>query len=390
MGFLKTAQVPVRQTESPAFNLSNPYHFTFLKGGTSFVGTDKPLFQKQIKAAKILQPCLHLNEGRGLKFLSFDFDTKDPAVHAAVWAKFSGWAIVFKSPSGNVKALVPVSGYADKELGLEERRAYITATLERLGISHICIPDLSAGALNLCFVSEEAYRAMQGYWADGQPVLTREQFERVVPKLAPVAASPAAPVVQPKFQYFQVTKDTFTPSLMYYIKRTTRGTQFRLKLVQILVATWNLAGTTQGFGLSSKVLAEQIGCSHTFILNELQELQDRKLLECCDEEHCYVGYKAKAKSYVALGALEQEINKHKKEGGKRIGRLPESIADGNWFYSIQVYVNKFNNLESFLAWIGTVPGAHLKDRHQKAVSWGRIHFRNKRLRGLYDHTEEGS
>jgi len=392
MGFIKGLKKQATPTEQPTLSLNNPYHFVFTKAGTQFVGTDKPLFQKQLSAEKIRQPILHLNEGSGLKLVSFDFDTKDPAVHAAVWANFAGWAIIARSPSGNIKALVPVSGYASKELSLEERRAYITATLKRLKIDHLCIPDLSAGALNLCFISKDIYRAMRDYLADEMPIMSRQQFQDSLPKDSIPGENTDLIVKQtqerPKFQYFQATRDTFNPTLTRYIKRTARGTALRLKLVQILVATWGLVDATDGFGLSSKVLADQIGCSHTFILNELRILQELKLLECQDDTHCYVGAKAKAKTYLADGALEQEVKKEKATKGTRVGRLPTQIADGTWHDVILKYLWKFKDIHTFRAWITNIPGYHIGDRPRKAESMARCHFRKQHLKGLGDCNED--
>lgn len=165
---------------------------------------------------------------------------------------------------------------------------------------------------------------------------------------------------QYEFTIYDGPIEALGPEIRRYIGRS----RVREKLVRCLVYRTGLI-KDEGFCLSSIMLGRQLGVQQGSITKALKHAQAVGLLEVIDDSF-RTGSEARAKRYVALGALRDEIT--------RLAPVkpivaPEAIEDGTWDEELFDLAQRYYRrpADEFLEAVRGIPGWNLKDRCTKAI-----------------------
>jgi len=149
----------------------------------------------------------------------------------------------------------------------------------------------------------------------------------------------------------------------------------RKALLKVLTAAWGLAQDA-GWNLPIERLALFINSSPSQVSRILKELVQEGLIVCID--HTYQ-QGIKAKTYKAKGALFLAIQRHKADyllsgkPTKSVKGLPTCIEDGQFHKLCLQTLNRFQNADTFLAFIQGLTG--ITDKRQKeAARYAKCHF----------------
>lgn len=331
---------------------------------------DCDLLRKNLLSKKEFLPKLDAYSPRGTtKGVFADFDELSPefqsfdAIAAALKAHLGSRAVVFRSPSGKAKALIPIELNHARPMSSE----IAIATLKAVLPENLHFFDKRPSALQTAFLHPGNVDVISSELPHCQitPAVVEDTGggEEIAFPLVISRNFPPTPHV---FRRYEGPLDDY-PSLetFIYCARTSKQRHIREELIRRLVCN---AGLLDSFALPQKKLAKEIGCDQKSISNALTALQYCRypLLDCTHLRYKFGNRGREAKKYRACFELKVAIIELRVKG-RTLTPLPTNIENGKWDETLRLASLHFpGQPQKYLAWVKTLPGVDEKKRFPKA------------------------
>lgn len=333
-------------------------YFTYIRKNQKAQKIEQ-LTDAQYSPKKKRSPLLRLNDGvaRREHFICCDWDglSQDQLEQFEETLRYAydGQAFIFKSPSGNPKAIFRIQ---------LPQKLKMTRNLAHSIISEYLLPGfegIDKAGLDAVFLTEEA-----GHRIGAGDLFKLEPLKVSTNELEDHIQSISFTLEEEGFKFYEYQGKL--PAQLLPFVGIGRGSEVREGLVRILIAAWNLLDE---FNLSTKLLAIQLDTTPATISRLLKELRQRNLLIRTSNDY---QQGVKAKGYKAKGALKVAIEDHKRRY-KSNKKLPTKCIDGEFYGQMLRSLFHFQTIESFMTWVQTLDGINYH-RIRKAERWASWHF----------------
>jgi hypothetical protein len=301
-----------------------------------------------------------------LVIADFDKEEKLPkdypsfdALHVRLKTTYAGKGIAVRSYSNKVKLIFIIRLMDEHPMDMDTALGFLK---ERLGDELYGAIDKNPSAQHTLGLTPEVVEELrQSLPAISITPLNRfnaaEGEERLVTSCIPIQRD-----TQSQFTKYDGLIEELHPDLLRYIHRS----KIREKLVRWLLHRRELIKDT-GFDLPSTWIAKQLDVGQGKVTEALKKAQSAGLLKLIDDSYAWWGAKPHGKTYVASGALAEEIQriapKHKKPPP-----FPEYIEDHTWEDTLFELALKYYRFpDEYMENFRCVPGWNLKDRPEKAL-----------------------
>lgn len=287
-----------------------------------------------------------------------DYPTFD-ALHGHLKSAYAGSGIVVRSYSNNVKLIFIIRLMDERPMDMDTALGFLK---EQLGDGLYSAIDKNPSAQHTLGLTPEIVEELRRSLAviSITPLYRSSVGEG---QREPVTSCiPIQRDTQSQFTKYEGLIEELHPDLRRYINRS----KIREVLVRWLLHRRELIKDT-GFDLPSTWIAKQLDVRQGKVTEALKKAQSNGLLKLIDDSYAWWGAKPHGKTYIAIGALAEEIQrlapKHKKPPP-----FPEYIEDHTWEDTLFELALKYYRFpDEYMENFRCVPGWNLKDRPEKAL-----------------------